>query len=365
MAISTSDIIRQNTLGLSEGFPAGVPTSYNWYQGWNPDGMGAPPSDFTAVTGWGVVYQEVGAPESSNPNATVEVANAQTYVHLASTGQWVLAQDQATDPINGGHFVTDFAGDAGIAMNVSAGSDGSTVLDAPTSGYNDHFWPSARGTYAPGTVDGVYVQMDMRVTDPNSNLVASVGADWWHDANADWVQDFSNNPGAGSSNWVQLSTQWSTVGFYSESTPDFQGDLPPPLVGSAQANPPPVIAPVTPDTSTASNTTSATSPSTPDTATAPPVSGANHLVNGSFEASTLSPLSGSGGHWGGTLYDNAGLVAAGKAGAVQQSAVSQKPMDLVTQYSAASFADSGVCLGGPLHQRDLSASLPQTLAKSH
>src|ERR1700736_2748545 len=266
MATSTSDIIRQNTLGMSDGFPAGVPTSYNWYQGWNGDGQNAPPADFTSVTGWGQVYQKVGAPADSNPNATVEVANARTYVHLTSTGQWVLVQDQATDPLAGGHFVTDFSGNAAIPLNVSAGSNGSTVLDAPPSGYNDHFWPSARGTYAPGAVDGVYVQMDMRATDPNSNLVASVGADWWRDANAPYLDDHSTNPGAGSSNWVQLSTQWHTLGFYSGSTAQFQGDLPPPLVGSGQATPPPVIAPVTPGTGTGDNSTSASSPSTPTTA---------------------------------------------------------------------------------------------------
>jgi hypothetical protein len=232
MDFSVSDAIRQNTLGLSEGFPAGVPRSYNWYKGWNPDGMKMPPADFAAVTGWGAVYRRVGAPADSNSNTTVEVANAKTYVHIHATGKWVLVQDQATYPIKGGHFVTDFAGNAAIPMKVSAGSNGSAVLDAPPSGYNDHFWPSARGTYAPGTVDVVYVQMDMRVTDPNSNLVASVGADWWRDANAPYVQDHSNNPGAGSSNWEKLSTQWRTLGFYSVTTTQFQADPPPPLLGS-------------------------------------------------------------------------------------------------------------------------------------
>jgi hypothetical protein len=71
----------------------------------------------------------------------------------------------------------------------------------------------------------------MRVTDPNSSRVASVGADWWRDANAPYVQDHSNNPGAGSRNWVQVSTQWATLAFYSTSTPQFQRDPPPSLAG--------------------------------------------------------------------------------------------------------------------------------------
>ena len=40
---------------------------------------------------------------------------------------------------------------------------------------------------------------------------------------------FSNNSGAGISNWVKLSTQWSTIRFYSLSTAQIQADPPPPL----------------------------------------------------------------------------------------------------------------------------------------
>jgi hypothetical protein len=291
MATSIQDIIEQNTVGYSDGVPVGVPSSWDWYNGLC-GGYSAPPSYCTSVTGWGQVYQKDGVPAYSNPNATVEVANAKTYVHVIATGQWVLVQDQATNPIDGAHFVSDFSGNAGIAMNVSTGSNGSSALDTPPSGYNDHFWCDARGTYAPGTVDAVYVQMDMRVSDPNLHLIANVGADWWRDANAGYVDGFSNNPAAGMSNWVELSTQWSTLGFYSTSTAEFQGDLPPPLVGSAQVDPPPVIgstdavAPAAPEiVATAQDTDTAGDPSS---VTSPPVSGANLLVNGSFEASPVA-----------------------------------------------------------------------------
>ena len=67
-----------------------------WCSGsYKPNGSSKPPSDFTAVTGWGQVYQRAGAPAYSNPNAAVEVANAKAYVHLKSTGGLVLVQDQA------------------------------------------------------------------------------------------------------------------------------------------------------------------------------------------------------------------------------------------------------------------------------
>ncbi|UQD70284.1 hypothetical protein JEY40_30535 [Bradyrhizobium japonicum] len=259
MGISLSDLIKQNTLGQSEAFPAGVPHSYSWYKGWNPGGQMTPPAGFTAVEGWGQVYTEEGAPAAS-PSADVEVANAVTYVHIKETGQWVLVQDQSKLGIGGGHFVSDFAGNSAYPMTVTRLSNGAASFDAPTTGYNDHFWYGSRGTYAAGTVDGVYVQMDMRTTDANAKLVGMVGVDWWRNATAPFLADHSNNPGVGGSNWIELSTQWKTIGYYSLSTTAFQADLPPPLLGSPQTPPvmspdtlapaAPTIATISPDTGT-------------------------------------------------------------------------------------------------------------------
>lgn len=237
MALSIADVIAQNTAGQSEGHPVGVPSSWDWYAGvYKPAGNSAPPSDFTAVTGWGAVYQEVGEPAYTNPNAKVEVANAKTYVHL-KTGEWVLVQDQSTNQLAGGHFYTDLAGNVAIPMTTSALSNGGIAFSTPPTGYNDHFWSTSRGTYPANMVDAVYVQMDMRVTDPNLNLIAIVGADWWRSPSAPYASDFSNNPAAGTSNWAELSTQWTTLGFYSSTTAQFQADLPPPLVGSSTTDP--------------------------------------------------------------------------------------------------------------------------------
>ena len=59
-----------------------------------------------------------------------------------------------------------------------------------------------------------------------------------------FVPDHSTNPGVGGSNWVELSTQWQTVGYYSMSTAQFEADLPPPLLGSS-AQSAPVVSPDT------------------------------------------------------------------------------------------------------------------------
>ena len=65
----------------------------------------------------------------------------------------------------------------------------------------------------------------------------------------------------------------------------------------------------------------------------------------------------------GALYDNVSLVAKSDATA-QQSAVSQQPMNLVNQFAATSFADTGAGLTGGPSRTDLSATLAQTLAKA-
>jgi hypothetical protein len=224
------DAIDQNTPGRSAGYPVGVPTSYAWRRGsYKPQGASAPPSDFTAVTGWGAVYPKLGTAAYSNPDRNIVIANAKTYVHLNTTRQWVLVQDQSASGIGGAQFAADFKRTPPLPLKLSTQQDGSVVIGTPPPGYNAHFWIFDRGTYAAGSVDGVYVQMDVKTSDPNKEFVANVGADWWRDASAEFVQSFANNPGAGMSNWVELSTQWSTLRFYSWSTPTFVSDPPPPL----------------------------------------------------------------------------------------------------------------------------------------
>ena len=231
------DAITQNTPGYSEGYAAGVPRTYAWCSGsYKPRETTAPPSTFTAVTGWGAVYPKAGAPAHSNPEGSIIIANAKTYVHLSTTREWVLVQNQATDEITGAHFVANFAKNASVDMRMNALPDRSMAFGIPATGYNAHFWMTKRGTYPAGSVDGVYVQMDVKTDDPNAKLVANVGADWWRDSDAGYVNGFANNPGAGMSNWVELSTRWSTLRFYSWSA------------SQLRANPPPTLADSTPET---------------------------------------------------------------------------------------------------------------------
>jgi hypothetical protein len=265
-----TDAIYQNTVGNSEGFPLGVPQGYDWYAGTNTIVGNTPPSDFTSVTGWGQVYPQAGAAASTNANASVQVADFKTYVHLTNGG-WVLVQDQSTNPIAGAHYTADFSGAANVPWNEKTMADGSTSMDAPKSGYNDHFWPGARGTYGAGTIDGVFVEARMKTDDPNANLVANLGVDWWRSASAPYVDGFANNPSPGMSDWVKLTTDYQTLYFSSMTAEKLRADPPPGLTSVTQdptapvvTTPPVTAPPVTPPEVT-------TQPATSDSGATQPI----------------------------------------------------------------------------------------------
>ena len=198
MAISIADLIKQNTLGQSEGFPLGVPTSYNWYPRLEWRGSGNASRKLHRRCGLGASLSGSGATSGfkSKCRRSKSLTRRHTFTsRQQANGYWFRISRQPG--LTGGHFATDFSGNAATAMPATALPGGGTIFDAPAAGQNDHFWHGSRGTYAAGTVDAVYVQMDMRVTDPNAHLIGMVGADWWRDASAPFVADHSTNPGAG------------------------------------------------------------------------------------------------------------------------------------------------------------------------
>jgi hypothetical protein len=231
------DAVHQNTPGYAEVRPLGVPKSYSWYRGAFKPPNTIPPPSFTAMSGWGQVYPRSGEPTARNHTGTVEVANARAYVRLKSTHQWVLVQDQARNPLVGANFVVDFRDNLAIPTRISMRTTGTTIFEYPPKGYNVHFWFKARGTYDADTVDGVYVRMDMRVSKSGTGLVANIGADWWRDPTAGYEPGFANNPGAGMSNWIRLSVRWTTLHFFSVSTPEFRAAPPPPFEEPTAAAP--------------------------------------------------------------------------------------------------------------------------------
>ena len=218
--------IDQNTRANNQVNPAGVPASWSWYGGKSGTSSAGPaPTRFSAVTGWGIVYPQAHT-QLAGTSARILIDGFVVYVHLAGGG-WAEVQNQARDTISGGNFVADFSRNAHIPWTKEAHPDGSVSVDAPRMGYNAHFWPFRRGTFTPDTVDGVFVQARLKTDDPLAALVAALGADWWRDAAAPYVDGFSNNPGVGQSNFVKLTTGWQKLFFYSLSTRQLVTDPPP------------------------------------------------------------------------------------------------------------------------------------------
>jgi hypothetical protein len=228
-SLSIDCVVSQNA-GYDTGiYPHGVPTHFSWYAGGSAaTGESAPPSDFTSLTGWGQIYPQVGA---SNVAAGIYLKDYRVYVHLTSGG-WQLVQDQAANSVGGEHYVADFSNNSSSKMSLVVQSDGSVRMDSPACGYNDHFWIDPRGSYTPGTVDGVFSMAQLRADGENANLIANFGGDWWRDSSARFLyqnQVFVNNPGIGMGSWVRLTTMYQYFFFTTFTESQLQAEPPPPL----------------------------------------------------------------------------------------------------------------------------------------
>jgi len=167
-----TDAIYQNTPGNSVGRPLSLPTSWDWYNGDTGIVDSVPPPTYSSSTGWGQIYPENGFPVVAG---NIQMQGFQEWLHIKGVG-WVEKQFPSQG-IQGSHYAADFHG-TGFPWQETRSGDITTV-DAPPSGYNDHFWPDARGDYTPGTVDGVFTEIQLRTTNPNMHYVANLGSDWW------------------------------------------------------------------------------------------------------------------------------------------------------------------------------------------
>ena len=221
-----TDAIAQNTRAKNQAHPAGVPKTWNWYNGKSGTSFAAPaPTGFSAVTGWGIIYPEAEQPQPRLATDVI-IGRFATYLHRI-VGGWIEVQNQSGDSLVAGHFAADFLNNASSPLPVEKLTDDSVKIGGPGLGYNDHFWLSTRGEFEPGTVDGVFVTVKLKATQPDVNLIAAVGADWWRNSSAEFKAGFSNNPGIGQSNFIRLTANWQTLYYYSISTPQLEHDVPP------------------------------------------------------------------------------------------------------------------------------------------
>ena len=216
--INSLNRILYSMSGPHEGAPHGVPSYWSWGQ--VPSLQGAtPPAGMSAITGWGQIYSD--ASNTQPANVRVELRNMETYVWSKSGRAWIRVQ--GTTPIDGAHYVENFAGNASIPTDLRAELDGGTSTGM-MPGFNFHFWPrSGRGSLSnPADVGAVYTTVQARLILDNPNgpdnrsqarYLANTGADWWRTPTATFG-DGTNNPGVGQSRFTYLSSNWTAVNFY-------------------------------------------------------------------------------------------------------------------------------------------------------
>jgi hypothetical protein len=214
-------IIAQNT-PFSPAYPSrpqGVPTYWSWYNGRSVQNAVTP--NCSAIAAWGAVFPIKGA--ARNGFGKLETRWHRAWVHRKAGG-WQLAQAVGTNfKTEAGAFRANFAGNAATKVEITQLlAQGGARMSLPLLGDCLHWWPAPRGVFNASAINWCYHQQDIRVTDARDQFCVQVGADWWRSATA----AYPDNPGAGGSNWVKLTTSWTTVGFFSCTATQFRSDLP-------------------------------------------------------------------------------------------------------------------------------------------
>ncbi len=257
-APNSIDLILSDMRGKHEGCPYGVPLGYSWQA--NPEvQVEFPPDGFSAIIGWGQVYQDCSV--SSVPsNLRVHLRRMKVYGLSKSTGRWTLMQ--STSDFTGSTYSPSYDSCC-IGTNVRQESEGISFV--PLAGRPFHFYPKSRASINGPDISGIFVTMEGRLildnpTGPDNTAQAKLmlgsGVDWWRDLTAPFVSDFSNNRGAIQGKLKFLTKDWKA--FNGHTFKDYR-------ITSLTSNPPPI------DTSSTTLTTPTPSPTpAPTQITTPP-----------------------------------------------------------------------------------------------
>ncbi|WP_188131054.1 hypothetical protein [Paraburkholderia panacisoli] len=197
--------------------PNGVPDGVAWAMAPVLE-YPTPPSNFTAMTGWGEIQCAVGAANTATA-ATVEMRNFRTYA-MDSSGQLTLVQNQGS--LDGALMLPTFADNTTFPTQLTnSGGITTTTLD-PTKAF--HFYPD-RSTIPAGT-QRLVVTMEAKISAPagvtnpsiDNSYILMLGADWWESMTAQWNY-LTTNFLCGSGRFVYLTTSWQAFTFTSIQNP--------------------------------------------------------------------------------------------------------------------------------------------------
>lgn len=202
-----------------EGFPAGVPRSYDWYA--RPQlKQGNDPKHFKAMTGWGHAFWE-SAPAGSD--ASLQLRKLRVYLCKGDPHRWWLVQ---SGDIHGRQFAADFKHNYSLPAPSFTQANGvaSVAFDYGTA---FHFWPAmGRTTLPEEPLCGFVVLVEARLmrsppgTSPSSGkLLLGLGADYWLDSRAPWGTGQANK-GIALGRLRFISDDWAWYGLSTASNDD-------------------------------------------------------------------------------------------------------------------------------------------------
>lgn len=216
--------------GGNEGFPHGVPLSYDWANG-PVMGLGNNSNGMRAMTAWGVVY--VAAEGNPATNTRVNIRDMQAYLLQKSSGKWLLLQNTSTP--EGAAYVEDFSGDSNKPADIRYESDG-TISVTAGGGFNFHFDPPGRASINPSDIGGIVTLFQARLIVGNpskpddrssARYIASSGGDYWPDLTGGMPPGQTSEPAIALGKMKYVQTGWRSFAMTTMSQTQLTNNPPP------------------------------------------------------------------------------------------------------------------------------------------
>lgn len=188
----------EGTVLSSEQFPKFVP---EWFHKERHNASQVP-------QGWNTAIPLGTAVTTSQSSGRLEISSFQLmcYVPGKSEKQVIVS---GVETIGAGLYSIDpwFGGDVHDRATISRTSDGTVIIDVLPNRIL-HWWTEKRGVVSQGTKNCSV----SAVVRGSSNVIASVGGDWWKNADAQWAGTDVNNREIGLGNWYRLNpSQWQII----------------------------------------------------------------------------------------------------------------------------------------------------------
>ncbi len=206
------DLIISDMALPHEGYPHGVPPSYDWAKGAVSASQGIP-QRFHAMVAWGQLYEDI----CGNPadNTRVQVRDIRAYVLSKKDNEWHLLQSSWR--VVGAAYKESFVPPINRPGDMRKEPDGSISVKAG-GGFNFHFYAPSRAIIDPGDVAAIFTSVQARlvVDDPSlpddrerARYLLNVGADLWRNETVEYDKE-ENSPAVGMGRFRYVTTGWQS-----------------------------------------------------------------------------------------------------------------------------------------------------------